>query len=122
MERATERGTQYYPLLVTSFWLEYQLWGLDARGYHTTNLILHLVNALLVFFLAQAFGTSRRVAFAVAGIFALHPVQVESVAWVTERKNVLSGVFYMGSLLLWLRWVGLAGDGSGGAGRRALWH
>ena len=96
---ATERGTQYYPLLVSSFWVEYHLWGLDARGYHTTNLILHLVNALLVFFLARAFGTSRRVPFAVAGIFALHPVQVESVAWVTERKNVLSGFFYLLSFL-----------------------
>jgi len=101
--RAVERGMQYYPLVWSSFWLEYQLWGLDARGYHATNLVFHMANALLVFFLVRALGPSRRVAFAVAGIFALHPVQVESVAWISERKNVLSGFFYLLAFLAYVR-------------------
>jgi tetratricopeptide (TPR) repeat protein len=101
--RATKLGTQYYPLVVSSFWLEYHLWGLDARGYHATNVVLHLVNTTLVLLLMRAFGVSPPVALAVAALFALHPTQVGSVAWVTERKNVLSTVFYLLTFLAYLR-------------------
>ena len=98
--RATE---QYYPLLFTSYWIEYRLWGLDARGYHAANLALHLVNVCLVFLLMRRFGVSVAVALFTAAVFAVHPVQVASVAWVAERKNTLSGLFYLAGFLLYLR-------------------
>jgi protein O-mannosyl-transferase len=101
--RAVERGMQYYPLVFSSFWFEYHIWGLDARGYHATNVVLHLANTVLVLLLVRSFGASPPVALASAAIFALHPTQVESVAWVTERKNVLSGFFYLLAFLSYVR-------------------
>jgi len=99
----THATQQYYPLTFSSYWLEYRLWGLDARGYHATNVGLHLINVLLVLFVVRSFGMARRVAVAVAAVFALHPVQVASVAWISERKNTLSGVFYLLAFLFYLR-------------------
>jgi hypothetical protein len=94
---------QYYPLLFTSYWLEYHLWGLQAGGYHAVNLVLHLANVGLVLLLMRSFGASGWVAALAAGVFAVHPVQVASVAWIAERKNTLSGLFYLLSFLLYLR-------------------
>ncbi len=93
---------QYYPMVFTSFWLEKSLWGLNPLGYHFVNIILHAANAcLLGLILARL---KLKSAWLIAGIFALHPVHVESVAWITERKNVLSGFFFLLSLLSWLRY------------------
>jgi tetratricopeptide (TPR) repeat protein len=100
---AAHATDQYYPLTFTSYWIEYRLWGLDARGYHAVNVALHLVNTVLVLGLAGALGASPPVQCAVAAVFALHPVQVASVAWIAERKNTLSGLFYLGAFLLYLR-------------------
>jgi Tfp pilus assembly protein PilF len=92
---------QYYPLLHSTFWLEYALWGGDVRGYHLVNIALHACSALLLVALL------RRLAFPgawVAGfLFALHPVSVESVGWISEQKNTLSTVFYLASALVYLR-------------------
>ncbi len=100
---ATPDLSQYYPLLFTSYWLEYQLWGANSRGYHTVGLLLHLLNVVLVLVLVRELGASPWVAFGSAAIFALHPTQVASVLWVAERKNTLSGCFFLVAFLLYLR-------------------
>ena len=94
---------QYYPLTFTSFWAEYQLWGDQPFGYHTTNVILHGANALLVWRLLAALEVPG--AFVAAWLFAVHPVHVESVAWIAERKNVLSGLFALIAALAWVRFL-----------------
>jgi Flp pilus assembly protein TadD len=108
-------GFPNYPLTYTSFWLEYRLWGGNPVGYHVTSVLLHCLNTVLVFFLSQALGLRRWWAALVAALFGLHPVQVESVAWIAERKNVLSGAFFLASFLAYerhratpaSRWYGL---------------
>jgi tetratricopeptide (TPR) repeat protein len=101
--RLTQGGLQYYPLVFSSFWLERRIFGKDARGHHAVNLALHLANAGLAFLLARSLGLAPAVALFAAGVFALHPTQVASVAWVSERKNVLCGLFCLLAFLLYLR-------------------
>jgi len=105
----SDKIQQYYPLVFSSYLLEYMLGAHDAAGkptatvYHVTNVILHLLNTGLVLLLARKLGASRGVAAFVAAVFALHPAQVASVVWIAERKNTLSGLFYVLSILAWLR-------------------
>ncbi len=103
--------SQYFPLVYTAFRIERALWGLDPFGYHLVNVLIHAASALLLWRLL------RRLSFAgawfAAAIFALHPVQVESVAWVTERKNVMSLFFSPASLLAWLRFAEPRGASTG---------
>ena len=110
---------QWYPLVFTTFWLEHLLWGLAPAGYHLVQALLHGLNAWLLWKALRRLGVPH--AWLGAALFLVHPVQVESVAWVTERKNTLSMAFALGSLLLWIRYAGLAEDGAGGARSRRLW-
>ena len=92
---------QYYPLLHSAFWIEHQMWGDSVVGYHLTNILLHALSACLVVMIVRMF---RLPGAPLAGlIFALHPVCVESVAWISEQKSTLSAVFYLSSALIYLR-------------------
>ena len=95
--------SQYFPLVYTTFRIEHAVWGLDPTGYHWVNLLLHIANALLVWLVLARLKVPG--AWLAGAIFALHPVQVESVAWITERKNVLMGFFFLLTLLAWVAFL-----------------
>ena len=92
---------QYYPLLHSAFWVEARLWGDYVLGYHMVNVVLHVIAACLVVTVCQRL--SIKGAWLAGAIFALHPVNVESVAWISEQKNTLSLVFYLLAALAYLR-------------------
>ena len=92
---------QYYPLLHSAFWFEYQLWGDAPLGYHLLNVLLHATSACLFGVMLRRLAVPG--AWLAALVFALHPVCVESVAWISEQKNTLSTVFYLGAALAYWR-------------------
>jgi len=101
--------TQYYPLLQTAFWIEYQLWGPRPFGYHLVSVLLHALVALLVWAVLRRLRVPGAPLAAFA--FALHPVHVESVAWITEHKNLLAGAFTLGAALCYFRFSPPEEDG-----------
>jgi tetratricopeptide (TPR) repeat protein len=116
---STDSPSQYFPLTYTTFRLQYSLWDLNPAGYHWFNILLHAANSLLLWRLlhqlfrslpssaAPSFHSSPLTlhSFLPAALFALHPIQVESVAWITELKNIQSLFFFLLSLLAWLSFL-----------------
>ena len=103
----------YWPLVYSSFWLEHKIWGLNPAGYHVVNILLHLANCLLLWRLLAHLAVPGAVL--IAAVFAVHPLHVDSVAWIIERKDVLSGLFYLAAVFIYIRF-----DESPGPGRYAL--
>ncbi|MGP8239195.1 MAG: hypothetical protein ACLQVW_27805 [Limisphaerales bacterium] len=95
--------SQYFPLTYSTFYAERAVWGLNPAGYHRVNLLLHVGNALLVWWLLARLAVPG--AWLASALFALHPVQVESVAWITERKNLLMALFFLLTLLAWTKFI-----------------
>ena len=95
---ATVQG-HWHPLTWLSHMADCQLYGLDSRGHHRTNLLLHIVNTILLFMILERMSGATWKSAVVAALFALHPLHVESVAWVTGRKDLLSTFFMM--LTIW---------------------
>jgi tetratricopeptide (TPR) repeat protein len=93
---------QYYPLLHTAFWVQHRLWGDAVMGYHIVSVLLHATSAILLLLILRRLEVEG--AWLAAVIFAVHPVQVESVAWISEQKNALSLVFFLAALLAYLRY------------------
>lgn len=93
----------YAPLTMFGLLIQHSLWGLWAGGYHLTNIVLHAVNSVLVYLLIRQLSGRRPIAWMTAALFALHPVQVETVAWVSSFKGLLSATFILASLICWLR-------------------
>lgn len=97
--------TYWHPLTWLSHMLDVQFYGKNPRGHHLSNVLFHIANTLLLFFiLSRMTGTVWKAAFA-ASLFALHPINVESVAWIAERKNVLSTFFWMLTMLTYIRYT-----------------
>jgi 4-amino-4-deoxy-L-arabinose transferase-like glycosyltransferase len=92
---------QYHPLLDTVYWIEANLWGQSYLGYHLVTLSLHAISVLLLWSILRRLKIPA--AWLAAAIFALHPVHVESVAWMVELKNTLSGFFFFAALLAYLQ-------------------
>lgn len=93
----------YHPLTMLSYAIEYQIIGFQPWLYHLNNLLLHLLNTVLVFLLVRELFSQPLIAFFTALIFCIHPMHVESVAWVAERKDLLYSCFYLLGLLVYLR-------------------
>ncbi|MBJ6751445.1 tetratricopeptide repeat protein [Geomonas anaerohicana] len=104
-------GYYYRPLLELTFWLDNALWGMEPRVMHLENILLHCLNTLLVFLLArtacrgQGDGVSFWAGILAAVVFALHPVNVEAVAWIAGRSDLLLTLFALAAWFVWLRWL-----------------
>jgi protein O-mannosyl-transferase len=102
---STFHTTNWHPLTWLSFMADYELFGLNPAGYHLGNLILHMLNTLLLFLLLRRMTGEVWKGAAVAALFAVHPLNIESVVWIAERKNLLSTLFWILTILAYVRYV-----------------
>ena len=98
----TTKAADISPLTFTTFWVEHALWGLAPLPYHLVNVLLHGACAVLLWRVLRSLRVPG--AWLGAALWALHPVEVESVAWITEMKNTQSGLFFLLSILFFVRW------------------
>jgi len=98
----TTEAASYYPLVLSNFWLQHRLWGLNPLPYHLVNVAMHVMCGILLWQVLRRL--QIKAAWFGAAVWALHPVQVESVAWITELKNTQSCFFYLLSIVFFLRW------------------
>ena len=108
----TTSSAVYYPLVLTSFWVQHALWGLHPLPYHLINILMQALAAVLLWRVLLTLKVPG--AWLGAALWALHPVQVESVAWITELKNTQSGVFFLLAILAYIKWLGAGPDGAPG--------
>ncbi len=101
----TGHAANWHPLTWLSHMLDVQLFGLNPMGHHLTNLVFHVANTLLLFLVLKRMTGALWRSATVAGLFALHPLHVESVAWISERKDVLSAFFFMLTLWVYVRYA-----------------
>jgi tetratricopeptide (TPR) repeat protein len=101
----TGHGANWHPLTWLSHMADVSLYGLDARGHHATSLLLHFANALLVLLLVRSMTGAPGAALVVAALFAVHPTRLESVAWISERKDVLSTLLGLLATSAWVAWA-----------------
>src|SRR5271157_2887940 len=98
-------ASMWHPLTWLSYLVDSQLYGMNPGGFHFTNVLLHLANSMLLFLLLQRMTKARWPSALAAALFALHPLHVESVAWISERKDVLSTLFWILSVGAYVRYV-----------------
>jgi hypothetical protein len=115
----TAEAIDYWPITNSSFWIEWRLWGLNPLGYHVTNLLLHVANAALAWALLRRLAIPG--AFIAALVFLVHPINVESVAWITQRKNTLSLLFFLLAMLWYLNHDAARQSGPGRTSLRWYW-
>ena len=101
----TTYASYWHPLTWLSHMLDYQIYGLNPKGHHFNNLLLHMASTLFLFILLKRMTGALWRSALVAALFGLHPLRVESVAWISERKDVLSALFWMLTLLAYDRYV-----------------
>jgi tetratricopeptide (TPR) repeat protein len=110
----TSRAARYFPLTLTTFWMEHALWGLSPLPYHVVNVFMHGACAVVLWRVLLSLRV--RGAWLGAALWALHPMQAETVAWVTELKNTQSCLFYLLAVLFFVKWI--AAQGAEPPGRR----
>jgi Flp pilus assembly protein TadD len=104
----TTSNARYYPLTLTAFWVEHALWGLQPFGYHLVNVLMHAASALVLWRVLLSLHMPG--SWLGATLWALHPVEVESVAWISEMKNTQSALFYLLSIFFFVRWLRVEGS------------